>query len=556
MPVKMTVSSWKCLAVCSVLPAAFLLCPEVAFAQDAGTSTPADRVQPARAVAEEEGAAAPARFPVEVDGRTLFYVAAPLKMFTPQQRAEGITERIVGLAKDPLFRVESITSSDDSQTSDIFAGDKIVMVVSDADAYADGRGLNRLKVAEDYALKIKAGIERYRQDRTTRNIVLHLAYAAADTLILILVLYLYVLVARKVRRITADSIKTRAGPLLHKTFGVDQLERMLSLADGMFRLAGLLFILLVFYVYIQFMLGFFPATRSFANQLLDLVLVPLKVLGTGVLAQIPNLFFVSIEHGTITFSNFFPEWAKPTFKLVRLLVIAFAAVVAFPYIPGSDSPAFKGVSIFLGVLFSLNSSTTIANMVAGLTNTYRRALKVGDWVKIGDTVGCVTEMRLLVTHLRSFKNEEIVVPNTTIQSTNIVNYSTEAKKGGLILYSSVTIGYGSPWRTVHKLLIDAALATTDVKKTPEPFVLQKALNDFYVTYEINACTDKPEAMPRIYSDLHQNIQDRFNEAGVEIMSPHYAQLRDGNEVTIPKQYLPDGYEPPGIRLVDVDKKKA
>jgi small-conductance mechanosensitive channel len=180
-----------------------------------------------------------------------------------------------------------------------------------------------------------------------------------------------------------------------------------------------------------------------------------------------------------------------------------------------------------------------------------RAFKVGDRVRIGDTVGDVIDKSLLVTHVRTIKNEDVTVPNSMIMNTHVVNYSARAKEEGLILHTSVTIGYDAPWRTVHELLIEAARKTPCILVEPKPFVLQTALNDFYVTYELNACTDEPREMVNTYSALHRNIQDCFNEAGVEIMSPHYAQLRDGNRTAIPDAYLPPDYLPRSIRIASV-----
>ena len=253
--------------------------------------------------------------------------------------------------------------------------------------------------------------------------------------------------------------------------------------------------------------------------------------------------------------GFYQDWAMPTYKIARFLVIAFALVMAFPYLPGSDSPAFKGVSIFLGVLFSLGSSSAVANVVAGVILNYTRAFSIGDRVRIGDVEGDITYKTLLVTHIRTIKNVEITLPNSTVLSGAILNFSTAAKDSALILHTSVTIGYDAPWRRIHELLISAASATQHILKDPQPFVLQTALNDFYVSYQINAYTDHPSKMALIYSDLHQNIQDKFNEGGVEIMSPHYSQLRDGNTVTIPETYRPTDYTAPGMRIVKVDKNK-
>jgi small-conductance mechanosensitive channel len=209
----------------------------------------------------------------------------------------------------------------------------------------------------------------------------------------------------------------------------------------------------------------------------------------------------------------------------------------------------------VGVLFSLGSQSAVSNMIAGFALTYRRAFKIGDRVKIADFTGDVIETRLQVTILRTIKNEEIVVPNAMIMNGHVINYSAEAKERGLILHTTVTIGYDAPWRRVHELLLQAAETTEGVLREPAPFILQKSLDDFYVTYELNAYTDQSHGMTQIYSLLHQNIQDSFNKGGVEIMSPHYAQLRDGNKVTIPASYLPQDYVPGGLRIQRTDTQK-
>jgi small-conductance mechanosensitive channel len=203
------------------------------------------------------------------------------------------------------------------------------------------------------------------------------------------------------------------------------------------------------------------------------------------------------------------------------MVIAFAVVIAYPYIPGSRSEAFKGVSLFIGIIFSLGSSSLIGNFIAGYSMTYRRAFRVGDRVQIGDHVGIVERMRLMVTHLRTLKNEELVVPNSTILGAEVINYSSLARERGLILHTTVGIGYETPWRQVEAMLVEAAARTPDLRRDPPPYVLQKALGDFCVTYEINAFCDTPEAVEAIYTALHRNILDLFNEYGVQIMTPSY-----------------------------------
>ena len=287
----------------------------------------------------------------------------------------------------------------------------------------------------------------------------------------------------------------------------------------------------------------------------------------SLLAFIPNLLFIAIivavlryvirgvrvlfsaiANGTISLPGFYRDWAMPTYKIVRFLIIAFGAVVIFPYLPGSKSPAFQGISIFLGILFSLGSTSAVANMVAGTILTYMRPFKMGDRVKIADAEGDVIEKTLLVTRLTTIKNVDITIPNAMVLSSHIINYSSSAKELGLVLHTTVTIGYDAPWRKVHELLIAAAGSVEEIQKEPKPYVLQTALDDFYVHYELNCYTNEPHIMAKTYSQLHQNIQDRFNEAGVEIMSPHYSSLRDGNKATIPDEHLPKTYRAPVFRF--------
>jgi small-conductance mechanosensitive channel len=237
--------------------------------------------------------------------------------------------------------------------------------------------------------------------------------------------------------------------------------------------------------------------------------------------RLARFFFSAIESGAIAFAGFEAEWSKPTYKLVRVLIIAFAAMICYPYIPGSRSEAFKGITIFLGVLFSLGSSSLLANIIAGYTMAYRRAFRVGDRIKVGDLIGEVTQIGMMVTHMRSIKNEELVVPNSLILNSNVINYASLSRKQGLILHTAVGIGYETPWRQVEAMLLMAAERTAGLLREPVPFVLQLSLNDFAVTYELNVYCDQVSEMDRLYTDLHRSVLDVFNEFGVQIMTPAY-----------------------------------
>ncbi|HPA72180.1 MAG TPA: mechanosensitive ion channel family protein [Spirochaetota bacterium] len=349
----------------------------------------------------------------------------------------------------------------------------------------------------------------------------------------------------------------------------DQIVEILKKAVLFFQVAVNLFLL---YIFIPIVFSFFEFTSTWADTLFGYILSPLKTMASSFIGFLPNLFFIAviilanrylvkltrlvfdeIAEGNIRLPNFHRDWADPTYKIVRSLIIIFTLIVVFPYLPGSQSEAFKGVSIFLGILFSLGSTSVIANVVAGTILTYMYAFKLGDRVKIGDTTGDVIEKTLLVTRIRTIKNIVITIPNSIVMGSHIINYSTSAAREGLILHSTVTLGYDVPWRKVHEVLKAAALATEHVKKDPVPFVLQTSLDDFYVSYEINCYTDNPGVMARTYSELHQNIQDKCNEAGIEILSPHYAAARDGNATTIPAGYIPAGYEAPPFAVKIVEK---
>jgi len=298
--------------------------------------------------------------------------------------------------------------------------------------------------------------------------------------------------------------------------------------------------LLAVLVYLGFVFAQFPPTRGLSHDMAGFALGPLRVMVVGIAAAIPSLvflavlfvvvrvglrfvrfFFEAVRQGSVTLANFDPDWAEPTYKIVRIAAIAFALVVAYPYVPGSSTDAFKGVSLFLGIVFSLGSSSAISNVIAGYMLTYRRALKVGDRVRIGSAMGEVIETRLQVTHLRSIKNEEIIIPNSQIMAGEVLNYSSLSRTRGLILHTDVGIGYEVPWRQVEAMLMAAADRTAGISADPRPFVLEKQLGDFAVVYELNVYCHNVASMMQLYAELHRNILDLFNEYGVQIMTPAY-----------------------------------
>lgn len=356
-------------------------------------------------------------------------------------------------------------------------------------------------------------------------------------------------------------------PVRIHTVDVLSADRIAEAAAFAVRIARFASFVLLAYVFITLLFSFFAFTQTWSATLFRFITVPLGRAISAFVHYLPSLFtilvvvfiaryaiklvhwiFSEIGRGTIPLPGFYKEWAEPTYKIARFLIMVFALIVIFPYLPGSDSKIFQGISLFVGLVFSLGSTSAIANIVAGVIMTYMRPFTVGDRVKIADTMGDIVEKTLLVTRVRTIKNVDVTIPNAMVLGSHIINFSSSAQDRGLILHTGVTIGYDVPWRQIHELLISAARATEHILQDPPPFVLQTSLDDFYVSYELNAVTNQPAIMAKIYSQLHQNIQDKFFEAGVEIMSPHYGAVRDGNPAAIPNDYLPKHYKAPGFRL--------
>jgi small-conductance mechanosensitive channel len=504
---------------------------------------------------------------------TLFYMYSKLGPFSPADRAQAVVQRITALAQDPFFKADSLQVSENELTTDIMYQDRIIMSVTDADARA--RNETRSEMANSDLEILNKAIQQERESTSLKSIIVQVL----STMLVILILIVMVYFVHRLFKLAYQRIRSLKG-LVFKGLNIKGLEilpaeKQVKLVLYIGKALEVIIVLLLIYFTLPLVFSFFPWTKDISSELLQFIMKPLKMIVVGMLAFLPNLFIIlvvyiviryavklvklisdGVEKGTISFPRFYPDWAKPTFNLIRFALYAFMFVVIFPYLPGSSSPAFRGVSIFLGLLFSLGSTSAIANLIAGLVITYMRSFKLGDRVKIGDEVGDVIEKSLLLTRIRTIKNEEVTIPNSTIMSRHTINYSSASQNLGLILHTTVTIGYDAPWRTVHQLLVSAAKSTPGVLNQPEPFVLQTSLDDSYVSYQINAYTNEPNRMAEIYSELHQNIQDKFNEAKVEILSPRYRTIRDGNQTTIPVDYLPEGYRAPAFKISKADDEES
>jgi small-conductance mechanosensitive channel len=476
---------------------------------------------------------------VRLYGRELFAVG-PASVVTAEERAGDVTRTIEEIASDVRRRPDEIRVIRDDRidATVIMCAHRYLLAVWDYEAESLGETANAL--AETRAQTIRDAIVNYRRATTSASLIRSAIYAGAALLGLIVLLVALGRIRDRVDRMLRERLEDRT--VLKVLSG----ESIISFSTGFGRLLWVVFVIWAWLTTLNFVLSLFPWTYGFASRVWELASHPAKTLGSQTLEQVPSLFFLAFiavvalfvirglrfvfeEIGArrIYIRGFYPDWAAPTFNIVRLVVIGFAIVVAIPYIPGSGSSAFKGVSLFVGVLVSLGSGSAMANMISGIIMIYMRPFEIGDRVQIGETVGDVVDRNLLTTRIRTTKNERVTIPNTNILSGQIINFNARRRTKELILHTSLTLGYDIPWRKIHELLIAAARDTNNVLDDPEPFVLQKALHDFYVEYELNAYTAEPREIPRTYSELHQNIQDKFNEAELEILSPHFRAHRDG-----------------------------
>lgn len=505
-------------------------------------------------------------YPVAPFGDTLFNIYLGGNASRAEERAAAIDRRIQQLYEDDFFKADSLSVVKNENNYEIIYKNEIpVMAITELDAlWLD---MPADKMANDYLDKIKQSIVKEKEANSFYNWLKRISMIVLVFIGLAFIIYLI----NKLFNVVSNYFHNNTDSFLNgltirkvKLLDPAQYERMLIRLTNFIRIVV---IIILFYLSLPLLFYIFPGTKDITRTLLSWILDPAKNILNSILNFLPDLFTIiviylftyylvktlkyfskEIEAGNMHVTGFPKEFARPSFNIIRFLLYAFMLVIVFPYLPGSGSPAFQGVSVFLGVLLSLGSSSAINNIIAGLVITYMRPFKIGDRVKVGDVTGDVIEKTTLVIRIRTIKNEDITVPNSTVLSSNTINYSANALDKGLIIYTTVTIGYDAPWKDVHQALINAALRTELILKEPAPFVLQTSLDDFYVSYQLNAYTKDANAQADIYSELHKNIQDCFNEAGIEIMSPHYGSLRDGNQTTIPPDYLSKDYKAPTFNI--------
>lgn len=492
--------------------------------------------------------------PVVVEGDTLFYLYTKRGGYTPLQRAEMIDAAIMQLGKRFTLHPDSVYIESSDIVTDLMYGNKVIASFTDQDGLWEGRSREQLATDKRKIVvqKLKELKEEHSLWQLGKRILYFVLVLAGQYLLFWLTGWLF----RKLKVRIQKLKDTRLKPISIQNYELLDTQRQVNLLIFLSNLLRYVIMLLQLLITVPLLFAIFPQTKGLAYQIFSYIWNPIKNILVGIVDYIPNLFAIliicfavkylvrlvhylsrEVEAGRLKFGGFYPDWAIPTYHIIRFLLYAFMIAMIYPYLPGAKNGVFQGISVFVGLIISLGSSTVIGNVIAGLVITYMRPFKLGDRIQLNDTTGNVIEKTPLVTRIKTPKNEVVTIPNSFIMSSHTVNYSASAREYGLIIHSEVTIGYDVPWRQVHQLLIEAALNTPGVIDDPRPFVLETSLSDWYPVYQINAYIREADKLAQIYSDLHQNIQDRFNEAGIEIMSPHYMAMRDGNESTIPKDDL-------------------
>lgn len=493
-------------------------------------------------------------FPVVIDRDTLFSFYARRGGVMPADRAEKTKDMIYSLGKKLVLKPDTLHVFNSEYVTDIMSGDKVILSLTDQDAM--WQNTTREELAGSYLQIVSKKISD-----------LHAEYGLQQKIESILLLVLIILLQIGLIYLTNKlfkRIRVRIGKLANEKlksisiFNYEFLnsqrqERVLVFISNILKYA---FILIQFIISLSFIFSIFPETEEYASVLFSYIWNPVKSISTAIIDFFPNLLKIGIIYYAFKYmvrslkylaneiaaeklkiNGFYPDWALSTYHILRFLLYSFMLIMIWPLLPNSSSPVFQGVSVFIGLILSLGSTSVIGNLMAGLVITYMRAFKIGDQIKLNDTVGNVIEKTPFVTRVRTAKNDVITIPNSFILSSQTVNYSVSARNYGIIVYCDVTIGYDVPWKKVQELLIEAAFRTDGIMITPAPFVLVRELCDFYISYQINAYTDRDLSMPKVYSDLYKNIIDRFNEAGIEIMSPHFYTTHKGRDVVIPPEYI-------------------
>lgn len=492
--------------------------------------------------------------PLIVENDTLLVLYARKGGMLPEARVKAAKEIIESLAHKLVFKTDSLYVFEGDISSDIMAGKSVILSITDTDALWQSKP--RAQLAGEYMTIIQQKIDVLHKTYGLQKKLLRFFFALMLIVGQIILIKLTNWLFAKWRIKLMQRVMDRITPIKFKDYELLNAHRQGLVFMFFYKVLRILVILFQLFISVPVLFYIFPETKTFTYTIIGYVLNPVKDILDALVSYLPNLFKIiviclcfrylvkglkyfstEIASGRLKINGFYPDWATPTFYILRVLCYALMLVMIWPLLPSSNSAVFQGVSVFMGLIVSLGSTSIIGNIMAGLVMTYMRPFRNGDYIKVGEIVGEVIEKNILVTRIRTRKNEIVTIQNSNMLSAQTSNYTEAAKEFGIIVHTKVTIGYDVPWQLIKEIMEGAAMDTNGIKKNPKPFMMITALDDFYVEYEINAYTDHSATMPRIYSELHQNLLKRFFEAGVEIMSPHIYARRDGIDTQMPADYL-------------------
>jgi len=478
-------------------------------------------------------------YPVMLFHQKLFDVYSGLGPFSAKDRAVEAQENIGELYNKKIYLKDSLKIQRNQEYLNIMYQNDVITSVSQEDALWENVPQDSL--ANRYLHAIGKSIEDNRSSHQLENTALRWLM----TLGIVLAFFTLLKLSRKLFRFLIRKIveRTTSGTpksLKFKNYEILSPRKLRIVLVRILKWMHLLVFFILIGLAVSLIFSIFPATEHWAYQFLHFITVPLKDVFHSLVNYIPNLFriiviliigryadkllryfSIEIQRGNLKINGFHEDWAKPTYNLLRICLIAFAVIMIFPYLPGSDTSAFRGISVFFGVLLSLGSSSAIANTIAGFIITYMRPFQVGDWIKVNNMIGEVIEKTALVTRLRTINNEDITVPNSMILTNETINFSSSSPEKGLIVNAEIYVKYNVPFNVVNELLIKAALETNGIIAVPKPYVFKNVLKETSVLYQLNAYTVTPQRMYFIKSDLNENILKVFSEAGIDLVTPLY-----------------------------------
>lgn len=491
--------------------------------------------------------------PLVVDGDTLLRLYARRGGVTAESRVKVAKDKIEELGHRLTLSTDSLYVFEGDFSSDIMASGELILSIIDTDGLWAGK--SRAELAADYTQVIQAKVNEIHDEYGLQRKLRSLCWAAVIIVVQVILLILTNRLFRRWKGHVMRLIVRRLKPIVLKDYEFLNVHKQGIIFMSLYKGLRYYLILLQLCVSIPLLFSIFPETEKITYTVLGYIWNPFKNILLSVANYIPSLcqifviwlcfhyllrliryFADEIEQEHLKINGFYPDWAKPSYYILRVLLYSLMVVMIWPLLPNSDSQVFQGVSVFIGIVVSLGSTSIVGNLMAGLVMTYMRPFHIGDYIKVGDTVGEVIEKTVFVTRIRTRKNEVVTIQNSNLMASQTSNYSVAARSYGIIVHTKVTIGYDVPWQKVKDIMESAALATPGIKHKPHPFLMITALDDFYVEYEINAYTDEAVKLPAVYSALHGNLLNRFFEEGVEIMSPHIYARRDGIDLQMPESF--------------------